>query len=131
MFPCILLTVLILTALWSFQTIFKNRWRVCALTLRDLEKCENAAETIWKFFEDTVEVSKSNIVRNVNNLLTDLPHNNNITWNINKNITWVGTMKQRVDSNKVDDETLWLLVTYLILICSYLSTYGMIVLGTT
>ena len=40
-------------------------------------------------------------------------------------------MKQRVDSNKVDDETLWLLVTYLILICSYLSTYGMIVLGTT
>ena len=111
--------------LMKLSNNIQNQRRVCALTLRDLEKCENAAETIWRFLKDAVEVSNSNIVRNVNNLLTDLTHNNN------KNITWVGTMKQRVDYDKVDNETLWLLVTYLIVICSYLSTYGMIVLGTT
>ena len=64
------------------------------LELRDIEKHENAAETIQIFFKDTVEVSNSNIVRNANNLLTDLPRNND------KNITWIGTTKQRVDSGQ-------------------------------
>ena len=64
------------------------------LELRDIEKRENAAETIQRFFKDTVEVSNSNIVRNANNLLTDLPRNND------KNITWIGTTKQRVDSGQ-------------------------------
>ena len=64
------------------------------LELRDIEKRENAAETIQRFFKDTVEVSNSNIVRNANNLLTDLPRNND------KNITWIGTTKQSVDSGK-------------------------------
>ena len=64
------------------------------LQSRDIEKRENAAETIRRFFKDTVEVSNSNIVRNANNLLTDLPRNND------KNIAWIGTAKQRVDSGK-------------------------------
>ena len=64
------------------------------IELRDIEKRENAAETIQRFFKDTVEVSNSNIVRNANNLLTDLPRSND------KNITWIGTTKQRVDSGQ-------------------------------
>ena len=95
------------------------------LQSRDIEKRENAAETIRRFFKDTVEVSNSNIVRNANNLLTDLPRNND------KSIAWIGTTEQRVDSGKFklkllilgpdDDETCWLPVTCLIVICSYFS----------
>ena len=61
---------------------------------RHLEKCETAAETVRRFFKDAVEVSNSNIVRNENNFLTDLPRDND------KNITRIGTMKERVDSGE-------------------------------
>ena len=64
------------------------------LESRDLEKRGNAAETVRRFFKDAVEVSNSNIVRNANNLLMDLPRDDD------KNITWVGTTKKRVDSKK-------------------------------
>ena len=64
------------------------------LELRDLEKRQNRAETVRRFFKDVVEVSNSNIVRNANNLLMDLPRDND------KKITWIGTTKQRVDSGK-------------------------------
>ena len=64
------------------------------LESRDLEKRENAAETVRRFLKDAVEVSNYNIVRNANNLLMDLPRDDD------KNITWVGTTKKRVDSEK-------------------------------
>ena len=64
------------------------------LESRDPKKRENAAETVRRFFMDTVEVSNSNIVRNENNLLMDLPRDND------KNITWVDATKKRGDSEK-------------------------------
>ena len=64
------------------------------LESRDLEKRENAAETVRRFIKESVEVFNSNIVRNASNLLMDLPRDND------KNITWIGTTKQRVDSGE-------------------------------
>ena len=64
------------------------------LESRDLKKRENAAETVRRFIKESVEVSNSNIVRNASNLLRDLPRDND------KNITWIVTTKQRVDSGK-------------------------------
>ena len=49
------------------------------LESRDPKKRENAAETVRRFFMDTVEVSNYNIVRNENNLLMDLPRDNDKT----------------------------------------------------
>ena len=64
------------------------------LESRGLKKHENAAKTVRRFIKESVEVSNSNIVSNASNLLTDRPRGND------KNITWIVTTKQRVDSGK-------------------------------
>ena len=51
-------------------------------------------EFVQRFFKEAVEFSHSNIVRNANNLLMALPHDNV------KNIAWLGAVKQRVNSRK-------------------------------
>ena len=45
------------------------------LESRDLEKYSKAVQVLQKFFEDVVEVSNANIIRNANNLLMTLPPN--------------------------------------------------------
>ena len=59
------------------------------LESRDLEKRSKAVQIVQKFFKNAVEVSNTNIIRNVNNLLTTLLPDNN------KDISWVGATKQR------------------------------------
>ena len=72
----------------------KQDFGLLDLESKDLEKLIKAVNIVQKFFKDAAEVSNSNIVRNVNNLLAALAHDND------KVIAWIGTMKQRIDSGK-------------------------------
>lgn len=69
------------------------------LESRDLEKRTKAAKIVRKFFKNAAQVSTSNIIRNANNLLTTLQHDDN-------DITWIGSTKQRVDTGR----RLWVLL---------------------
>ena len=64
------------------------------LQSRDPEKRIKVVEIVQKIFKDAVEVSNTNIIRNANNLLTTLPPDSY------KDIVWIGTTKQRVESQK-------------------------------
>ena len=61
---------------------------------RDPEKRIKEVEIVQKIFKDAVEVSNTNIIRNANNLLTTLLPDSY------KDIAWIGTTKQRVESQK-------------------------------
>lgn len=63
------------------------------LDSRDKEKRSVAAETVWNFFEDAVNVSNSNLVRNANNLMSTLLHRSN-------DISWVKRFLNHFDSFK-------------------------------
>lgn len=63
------------------------------LESRDLEKRTTAMETVRIFFKDAIEASSSNIMRNTNNLLMTLQHDDN-------DITWIVTTKQRVEPGR-------------------------------
>ena len=50
--------------------------------LRDLEKRNKVVGIVQRLFKEAVEVSNSNLIRNVNNLILKLPpeYENGITW---------------------------------------------------
>ena len=62
----------------------------------DLEKRIKAVEIVQKFFKYAVEVFSANIIRNVNNLLATLLPDSH------KDIAWIGTTKQKVESQKLN-----------------------------
>ena len=59
------------------------------LESRDPEKRNKAVGTVKRLFKEVVEVSNSNLIRNVNTLISTLPPDNE------NDITWIGKTKKK------------------------------------